>query len=132
MSTPDQAAAVEHWYRHRTTIENIFRDAKHGAALRHLPSGYVEVNTAWMWGALLATSLAGYLHQLTATPTPDGGLLGWGVREGKAMIATLRHRLICVPARLIRHAAALILRLPPGHQLLTEILTRLRALPAAS
>jgi hypothetical protein len=59
VSTPAQAAAVEHWYRHRTTIENIFRDAKHGAALRHLPSGYVEVNTAWMWGALLATSLAG-------------------------------------------------------------------------
>ncbi|MCA1681884.1 MAG: hypothetical protein LC700_01795, partial [Actinobacteria bacterium] len=48
VSTPAQAAAVEHWYRHRTTIENLFRDAKHGAALRHLPSGYVEVNTAWM------------------------------------------------------------------------------------
>lgn len=32
------AAAVEHWYRHRAEIENIFRDAKHGAALRHLPS----------------------------------------------------------------------------------------------
>ncbi|HEU0127439.1 MAG TPA: transposase, partial [Pseudonocardiaceae bacterium] len=60
VSTPDQAAAVEHWYRHRTTIENIFRDAKHGAALRHLPSGYVEVNTAWMWGALIAASLAGW------------------------------------------------------------------------
>jgi hypothetical protein len=115
VSTPDQAAATEHWYRHRTTIENIFRDAKHGAALRHLPSGYVEVNTAWMWGALLATSLADWLHQLTATPDPGGGLLGWGVREGKAMIDTLRHRLVCVPARLIHHAAALILRLPPGH-----------------
>ncbi|MDQ4033363.1 MAG: hypothetical protein M3332_14335 [Actinomycetota bacterium] len=38
VSTPDKAAAVEHWYRHRTSIENIFRDAKHGAALRHLPS----------------------------------------------------------------------------------------------
>jgi hypothetical protein len=132
VSTPDQAAAVEHWFRHRTTIENIFRDAKHGAALRHLPSGYVEVNTAWMWGALIAASIAGYLHQLTATPSPGGQLLGWGVREGKAMIATLRHRLICVPARLIHHAKALILRLPPGHQLLTEVLTRLRALPAAS
>ena len=131
VSTPAQPAAVEHWYRHRTTIENIFRDATHGAALRHLPSGYIEINTAWMWGALLAASLAGWLHQLTATPTPDGGLLGWGVREGKAMIATLRHRLICIPARLIRHAGALTLRLPPGHQLLTEILTRLRALPAA-
>jgi hypothetical protein len=85
-----------------------------------------------MWGALLATSLAGYLHQLTATPAPDGGLLGWGAREGKAMIATLRHRLIRIPARLIHHAAALTLRLPPSHQLLTEILTRLRALPTPS
>jgi Transposase DDE domain group 1 len=132
VSTPAKAAVVEHWYRHRTEIENIFRDAKHGASLRHLPSGYVEVNTAWMWGALIATSLAGYLHQLTATPDPGGGLLGWGVRDGKAMIATLRHRLIRVPARLIHHAGHPTLRLPPGHQLLPEVLTRLRALPTAS
>jgi hypothetical protein len=40
VSAPDKAAAVEHWYRHRTTVENIFRDGKLGAALRHLPSGY--------------------------------------------------------------------------------------------
>ena len=40
VSTPAKAAAVEHWYRHRTSIENIFRDSKHGAALRHLP--YVD------------------------------------------------------------------------------------------
>jgi hypothetical protein len=132
VSTPEQAAAVEYWYRHRTEIENVFRDAKHGAALRHLPSGHQRVNRAWMWGALIATSLAGYLHQLTAIPDPGGGLLGWGVRDGKAMIATLRHRLIRVPARVIHHAGQLILRLPPGHQLLDEVLTRLRALPATS
>ena len=53
VSTGEQAVAVEHWYRHRTSIENVFRDAKHGAALRHLPSGHPEVNRAWMWGALL-------------------------------------------------------------------------------
>jgi DDE family transposase len=131
VSTPATVAAVEHWYRHRTEIENIFRDAKHGAAPRHLPSGYVEVNTAWMWGALIATSLAGYLHQLTATPDPGGGLLGWGVRDGKAMITTLRHQLITVPARLIHHAGRPTLRLPPGHQLLNKVLTRLSALPTA-
>jgi hypothetical protein len=130
VSTPEQAAAVEHWYRHRTAIENVFRDAKLGAALRHLPSGYPEVNTAWMWGALLAASIAGWLHQLTATPGPGGRLSGHGVRGGQAMIATLRHRLIWVPARLIRHAGALDLRLPPGHHLLKKILARLRALPA--
>jgi hypothetical protein len=130
VSTPDKAAAVEHWYRHRTAIENIFRDAKIGAALRHLPSGYPQVNNAWMWGALLAVSIAGWLHQLTATPGPDSTLIGHGVRDGQAMIATLRHRLIRIPARLIRHAGALDLRLPPGHHLLKKILARLRALPA--
>jgi hypothetical protein len=128
-STKDKAAAVEHWYRHRTSIENVFRDSKHGAALRHLPSGYAEVNTAWMWGALLAATMAGWLHQLTATEGPTGRLAGWGTREGKAMIETLRHRLIRVPARLVSHAGQAILRLPPGHSLLAEILARLRALP---
>jgi len=132
VSTPDKAAAVEQWYRHRTQVENIFRDAKHGAALRHLPSGYPQVNRAWMWGALLAVSIAGWTHQLTATPGPGGQLLGHGVRDGQAMIATLRHKLIRVPARLVHHAGALDLRLPPGYHLLAHVLARLRALPATS
>lgn len=31
---------VEHWYRHRAQVENLFRDAKHGAGLHpiHDPS----------------------------------------------------------------------------------------------
>jgi hypothetical protein len=130
VSTPDKAARVEHWYRHRTGIENLFRDSKHGAALRHLPSGHVEVNTAWMWGPLLAAGMAAWLHQLTATESSTGQLSGWGTRDGKAMITTLRHRLIRVPARLISHAGQAVLRLPPGHDLLAEILARLRTLPA--
>jgi hypothetical protein len=130
VTSGEKAAEVEHWYRHRTQIENLFRDAKHSAALRHLPSGYPEVNRAWMWGALLAATLAGWLHQLTARTSPDGSLVGHGVRHGQAMIATLRHRLIRVPARLIRHAGTLTLRLPPGHHLLVEVLARIRALPA--
>jgi len=132
VTTGARAAAVEHWYRHRTMIENVFRDAKLGAGLRHLPSGYPEINTAWMWGALLAATIAGWLHQLTATTGPDGRLLGHGVRDGQAMIATLRQRLIRVPARLIRHARGIDLRLPPGEELLDEILARIRALPATS
>jgi hypothetical protein len=128
VSTGAKAAAVEHWYRHRTSVENLFRDTKHGAALRHLPSGYQAVNRAWMWGALLAASLTGWLHHLTAT-SRDGRLVGHGVRGGQAMIATLRQRLIAVPARLVRHARGLTLRLPPGDHLLAEILARLRRLP---
>jgi hypothetical protein len=132
VSTGERAAAVEHWYRHRTQVENVFRDAKLGAALRHLPSGYPQVNTAWMWGALLAASIAGWLHQLTATPGLGRRLFGHGLRGGQAMIATLRHRLIRVPARLIHHARGIELRLPPEHELLDEVLTRIRALPTAS
>jgi len=131
VSAPEQAIEVEAWYRHRTTIENVFRDAKHGAGLCHLPSGYPEVNRAWMWGALIAASTAGWLHQLTGILGEDGRLYGWGTRHGQAMIATLRHRLICVPARLIRHAKTLTLRLPPGRDgLLPVVLDRVRALPA--
>ena len=127
---PDAAIAVEHWYRHRTTVENLFRDSKLGAALRHLPSGYPQVNLAWMWGALLAATMAAWLHQLTATTAGQDILAGHGVRGGKAMIATLRWRLIAVPGRLTRHARHLTLRLPPGHGLLPEVLARLRDLPA--
>ena len=130
VSSPDQARAVEHWYRHRTTVENIFRDSKLGAALRHLPSGYPQVNLAWMWGALLAATMAAWLHQLTGLTAGEDILAGHGVRGGKAMIATLRWRLIAVPGRLTRHARHLVLRLPPGHYLLPEILARLRELPA--
>jgi Transposase DDE domain group 1 len=131
VSTGATAAAVEHWYRHRTQVENLFRDSKHGAALRHLPSGHQPVNRAWMWGALLAATLTGWLHHLTVT-TSNGRLVGHGVRGGQAMIATLRWRLIAVPARLVRHARGLTLRLPPGQQLLAEVLARLRALPHPS
>jgi hypothetical protein len=127
-----RAAELEHWYRHRTQIENLFRDAKHGAALRHLPSGHPDVNRAWMWGALLAASLTGWLHQLTAATAPDGALRGHGIRHGQAMIATLRHRLIRVPGRLVRHAGTLFLRLPPGYTVLNEVLARIRALPVTS
>jgi hypothetical protein len=85
-----------------------------------------------MQGALLAATMAAWLRCLTATLEPDGMLSGHGVRGGQAMIATLHHRLIRVPARLVRHAGQLILRPPPGHCLLAEVLTRLRALPTVS
>ena len=51
--------------------------------------------------------------------------MAWGVCDGKAMIATLRHRLIRVLGRVIRRAAKPTVRLPPGQQLLTEILAHL-------
>jgi len=85
-----------------------------------------------MWGALLAASIAAWLHQLTTATRGQTILTGHGVRGGKAMIATLRRQLIAVPGRLVRHAGHLTLRLSPGNSLLAEILARLRELPAAS
>ncbi|MGH4019862.1 MAG: hypothetical protein ACRDT0_11620, partial [Pseudonocardiaceae bacterium] len=68
----------------------------------------------------------------TMVPPPLGVKSTSSVRDGQAMIATLRHTLIRVPARLIHHADALDLHLPPGHHLLAQVLARLRALPATS
>jgi len=130
VSTPAKAAAVEHWYRHRTVIENIFRDSKHGAALRHLPSGSKDVNTAWMFGSLIAAAIAAWIHQLTGTILGADLVAGHGTRDGKAMIATLRRKLIAIPARLVRHGGNLILRPPAGAPLLADILATIRALPA--
>jgi hypothetical protein len=76
--------------------------------------------------ALLAGAVAQEVGELEGQDI----LAGHGVRCGKAMIATLRWRLIAVPGRLVRHARHLILRLPPGHSLLPEVLARLRELPA--
>ena len=124
ISTPAQAAAVECWHRHRTDIEDRIRDAKHGAALRHLPSGDEAVNTAWMWGALLAVNLSAWLHELAGLDHGNG--------YGRAHLTTLRRELICRPGRLTRHARRTVLRLPPGDQTLAEVLSRLRQLPPAA
>jgi hypothetical protein len=121
VSTPAKAVAVEAWHRMRTDIEDRIRDAKHGAALRHLPSGNRAANTVWMWGALLAVNLSAWLQELAGLDGGDG--------RGRSHLGTLRHRLLMVPARLVRHAGQVTLRLPPGQQLLAQVLARLRRLP---
>lgn len=115
-----EVVTVEKWFRRRTDIEDRIREAKLGAGLRHLPSGNANTNAAWMWGALLAGNLSVALQAITGIDT-DG--------RGRAHAARLRHELLRVPARLIRHSRGLTLRLPPGPQLLPEVLARLRALP---
>ena len=116
--TDADTVAVEAWFRRRADIEDRIRDAKLGAALRHLPSGHAEINRVWMWAALLAGNLSVILQALTGLDT-----------GGRAHAARLRHQLLCVPGRVLRHARGLTLRLPPGPQILPEVLARLRALP---
>ena len=109
---------VEAWFRRRTDIEDRIREAKLGAGMNHLPSGRAEPNTVWMWGALLAGNLSVLLQALTGIDT-----------DGRAHGIRLRHELLRVPARVVTHARGLTLRLPPGPQLLPEVLSRLRTLP---
>jgi hypothetical protein len=121
VSTEEKIAEVEWWYRHRTDIEALNRDAKHGAALRHMPSGDQAVNTVWMWAALLAAALSAWLQELTGIDRGNG--------RGRRTIARLRREVFSVPGRVVHHARNIELRLPPGPQLLSTVLTRLRALP---
>jgi hypothetical protein len=119
----DTPTEVEAWFRMRTDIEDRIREAKLGAGLIHLPSGYVETNTVWMWAALLAGNLSTLLQALTGIDTG---------KQGRPHGDRLRHELLRIPARVIRHARSLTLRLPPGHHLLPEVMASLRALPAPS
>jgi hypothetical protein len=107
VSTAAKAVAVEAWHRMRTDIEDRIRDAKHGAALRRLPSASRAAKTVWMWAALLAVNLSAWLQELTGLDGGDG--------RGRAHLGTLRHGLLTVPARLIRHAGQVTLRLPQAN-----------------
>lgn len=113
---------IEAWFRMRTGIEDRFREAKHGAALIHLPSADATVNTVWMWAALLAGALNVMLHALSG-PTHEVA------HDGRVRIQTLRAQTLNVPARMLGHARGLTLHLPPGQTTLPAVLERLRALP---
>ncbi len=121
VSDAEKLAEVEWWYRHRTDIEALNKDAKLGAALRHLPSANLRVNTVWMWAALLACAISSWLQEITGIDHGNG--------RGRRTVARLRRELINVPARLTRSAGTTWLRLPPGEQLLATVLPILQQLP---
>jgi hypothetical protein len=114
---------LEAWFRNRTSIEERFREAKHGAGVNHLPSADPAVNAVWTWAGLLAGALNVMLQSLTGLDTQAEA-------PGRMRIATLRHQLLMIPARVTSHARETVLRLQPRQRLLPVVLTRLRALPA--
>lgn len=84
------------------------------------PSGHPDVNATWMWDALVAVNLSAWLHELAG--------LEKGPRPRPSPPHRLRRELICLPARLVRHARRWTLRLPHRPQVLPELFARLRAL----
>ena len=117
-------AEVEWWYRHRTDIEALNKDAKHGTALRHLPSANRQINTVWLHAALLGCAIAAWMQELTGTDHGNG--------RGRFTVTRFRREVIRTPARLTRRGGTILLRLPPGGHLLDLVLPRLQALPDPS
>jgi hypothetical protein len=127
-SLDDEMAALEYWIGGRAQIEERLKDAKHGVALRHLPSGYKVVNTVWMWSVLLALNIAAVLSAFARTADdidpPDAGALepaAPGGRAGRrhplrAHGKRLRREIINVPRRIAGHARQLSVHLHPSQQ----------------
>ena len=121
VSDDEKLAEVEYWYRHRTDIEELNKNVKHGTALRHLPSADHRVNSVWMWAGLLGCAIAAWIQEITGIDHGNG--------RGRMTVARFRRELIRIPARLTRRAGAIVLRPPPGPNLLATVLTALQKLP---
>jgi hypothetical protein len=109
MSTAD----VEHFHRRRAQIEERFKDAKLGQALRHLPSGNLAANRLWLACALLALNITAWVCDIS----PAAGASGHAADEDAPLrrhAKTLRRILFCVPGRIVRTARRIIVRLPDG------------------
>jgi len=121
VSTPTKLVQVEHWYRHRTDIEALNKDAKLGAALRHLPSGSRMVNNVWMWAALLGCAISNWIQEITGIDDGHG--------RDRRTLGRMRRELFNIPARVIRTNRARTLRPAPKDGLLRVVLTALQKLP---
>ena len=91
--------AAESTHRGHAIIEHVIAD-RTGSALAHLPSGKLCATAAWLVCAAIAFNLT----------RPLGVLAGGSL--AKATTATIRTRIINLPARLARSARRLRLRLP--------------------
>src|SRR3954454_12572068 len=113
--------AADKTHRGHAIIEQVHADLKNGA-LPHLPSGSFSANAAWLVLAVIAFNLT-----RTAATITGRGL-------AKATTATIRRKLITVPARVASSARRVSLHLPtawPWEAAWTELLTRVCGPPPA-
>ena len=107
-------AWIEHFHRHRAQIEERIKDTKTGQALRHLPSGDINANRVWLTASLLAVNLTAFCCDLSPAAAASGNAPN-NRTPLRRHAATLRRILFNVPARIIRTARRMILRLPAGY-----------------
>lgn len=97
--TDEPAPAADITHRRHAVIETVFADLIDGP-LAHMPSGFFAANSAW----ILCASIA---HNLLRA----AGVLA-GATHAVARGATLRRRIVGVPARLTRPQRRPVLHLP--------------------
>ncbi|MFZ1176375.1 MAG: IS1380 family transposase [Mycobacterium sp.] len=95
----EPVAEADITHRRHAIIETVFADLIDGP-LAHLPSGHFGANSAWILCAAIAHNL------LRAAATLAGG------RHAVARGATLRRKIVNIPARLARPQRRPILHLP--------------------
>jgi hypothetical protein len=92
--------AADQTHRRHAIIENVHADLK-ASALAHLPSGVFNANAAWLVCAVMAFNL-----------TRAAGTLTRAAALANATTATIRRKLVAVPARIATSARRLHLHLP--------------------
>jgi len=111
---PDTSAAeVEYFHRQRAQIEERFKDAKLGQALRHLPSRNLNANRLWLCCCLLALNLSAFICDLSPAAAASGQAADEHTPQ-RRHAKTLRRILFCVPGRIVRSARRTIVRLAEG------------------
>ena len=108
-------------HRAHAIIEQVHADLKH-AALAHLPSGKFNANAAWLVLAVMAFNLTRAAASIT------------GPGLAKATTATIRRKLIAVPARVASSARQIKLHLPtawPWQDAWNELFARVCGPPPA-
>jgi hypothetical protein len=113
--------AADKTHREHAIIEQVHADLK-SSALAHLPSGKFTANAAWLVLAVMAFNL-----------TRAAGTLS-GAQLAKATTATIRRKLINVPARLANSGRRMTMHLPQGwpwQTAWTQLFDRVSDPPAA-
>jgi Transposase DDE domain group 1 len=123
-SSPEilDTVAADKAHRGHAIIEQVHADLKN-SALAHLPSGKFCANAAWLVLACIAFNLTRAAATLT------------GPTLSKATTATIRRKLIAVPARIASSARRLTIHLQanwPWDTAWTELFTRVYKPPATA
>jgi hypothetical protein len=114
--------AADKTHRGHAVIEQVHADLK-SSALAHLPSGVFTANAAWLVLAVIAFNLTRVAGVLTGTDL------------ARATTATLRRKLIHVPARAASRGRRLVLHLPqawPWQNPWSDLFDRLADPPPAA